>query len=1120
MRAHRGQTLVMALAILFILLFLGGVFVAEVARNLAFAGRNRDTNTAIALAQAGLSYCQEQLVNGPLGADWRPQPTMPMTTPADTNGVTDPDYQWLAQGFSRVSATNGRYLVRVTYDPHPDDPASQRIRVEAIGRSGDLGNGLDPTIFVQNGPAPRLRAERSKYMPLGLTEYGLYVTNKDHSPTEAVIGTPPIGRNVATVLGDPIVSYTDNGGNQPYATGVSTDPLQQNPALAQNIEVGFPIYCNTDARFYGDLYFYESPRGNPYTSGVANGTSAAIVPTPAEAVYIAGRIFLGPTRNQPGIPSNADGNYQVSINNNINDSQKDSLGNTVPRITNIVRESSDPLFDTFGGLIRDNSTLSDRNGYTRSVPYLDPPRIDTPVTGSDVSRYAAITRDSGYWLTSTYNTGQGGWGTGVYIDNPGDIQNETQVSGLNGSSSLRSEWLNAVGTPGANHWNGPIYNEPATHIELLGDHIRLIRDDDRVFTDPGGNPLTAEGGKVLDIPLVDQAANPADNPPPNMPRYRLYISPGGQKYFLPPFPHDGDEPGAANAPWGAKGSFGVNVVIYATGNVSVRGTYGGIVGLNGSGVGRVHLTIVTNGTAYIDGNVVKGDGYLDANNVFHPERGSTCAIMARDYVCLNTTTFMRPQSANSAWSSIANLLAYNTEIGETQPTFDLQFSAGVPFSTYLTTTLVGGTPTTVPSPLFAMMRHGAVPPGPSYINMLINPAFGVDTAVNFNNQPITYDSAAYAFDPMGANTSALATQLLFTYPLGLAYSASANLFLQLASGSVPGPNFEGISFPLRGEYINNVFIPDYVNPATALTGGTNTEFFPTLLGVNNTQTGLPIAGYENVLRFQLDQTGAYSGAGLEAGTDYLLGSATVAPMDIRVEALLYAQNRSFFIIPGPYPNPDPSDSRTAFTATGARKSYARDSSGNVLDSANAKLQKDIYPYANEPTDIRITIYGAIAENQTASIGDQTAWFQRWGWIPGTYGSSNIPVPDDHLKVHDPQLLDASNHTIYRYNPGEAPIDTYGSNVADMRTVLEQGSMDIPTTRGLRFQYDPAFALPYAYPTLPTLANATTRSTQVLRYNLVSLPGGGTLYQALPAIPRLPVCPTGLSVADDLRVIGR
>ena len=172
-RAHRGQTLIIALAILFVLLFIGGLFVVQIARNLTAAARSKDTGNAQSFSEAGINYCANQLTYSEEGADWRPAPTPPFTSAADTTGVTDPDFRWLSQGFSRVFFNGGRALVRVVYEPRADDPRSQYLRIEAVGRPGDISEGnVDPTIFVQQGSLPpQLRREQVAYVQLGLTDY-------------------------------------------------------------------------------------------------------------------------------------------------------------------------------------------------------------------------------------------------------------------------------------------------------------------------------------------------------------------------------------------------------------------------------------------------------------------------------------------------------------------------------------------------------------------------------------------------------------------------------------------------------------------------------------------------------------------------------------------------------------------------------------------------------------------------------------------------------------------------------------------------------------------------------------------------------------------------------------
>src|SRR5438270_519550 len=67
------------------------------------------------------------------------------------------------------------------------------------------------------------------------------------------------------------------------------------------------------------------------------------------------------------------------------------------------------------------------------------------------------------------------------------------------------------------------------------------------------------------------------------------------------------------------------------------------------------------------------------------------------------------------------------------------------------------------------------------------------------------------------------------------------------------------------------------------------------------------------------------------------------------------------------------------------------------------IHKNLFPFYKQPLDVRITVNGAVAENYTASAGDQAAWLGRWGYVPTQYGGTNLPVPDDHLMAHDATL---------------------------------------------------------------------------------------------------------------------
>ncbi|MDE2205271.1 MAG: hypothetical protein KGK12_01365, partial [Armatimonadetes bacterium] len=700
--AHRGQTLIVALAVLFVLLIIGSLFVTEVARNLTAAGRSSDTQAAAALAEAGIRYGDQQLTQSEQGADWRP-------TPTGATNLTDPDYEWLAEGFTRVPMRGGRALIRVTYDPRPDNPRSQYIKIESIGRPGELGATEDPTVFAQQGNVPRLRSERVAYKQIGLTDYSLFITDKTRSGVADFLGWPAGPHNTSVVIGDPTTAE--------FPSGINNNHLILNGA----------VRCNADLNLGGDFFLYAGARGNVDSSGNPEPLLSN------EGMYVAGNINLVPTRDVNGDGTLGAGDLQAHVDQIINYPGLVNNPATDPSQSgNLIRSSTDPLYSTHGGYVRDGSSATDVNGFTRDTPRLDPPSIDADVAGTTTMRYRALTRDSGEWITDAngnpQNTGLYGWGSqGIYVDNPADLQPETFTPGINGGYSLPREWLNPQGNYADGAWQGPQYRPPSVNVYLEGDQIVMVRDDGQSWLKPDGTPIAPGGASTITIPLSDAAR-------------RNHTFPDGVTVYVPPFPHNGDDPSSYSAanpsPYGDPNSYGVNVVIMLEGNVSVRGVYGAITDptqdLNAPQLSRVHLTIVTGGTAYITGNLVKGDGYIDPNtHVVHSERNSTCAILAKDYVCVNTTLFNASESNAAAWSDLTpGSSMMTTEIGAQNP-YSFDFSFGVD-------------PTTYGMPSYVMLRHAAVAPGPSYLNMLINPALGTTTAdgdntsnylFEFNNEP-------------------------------------------------------------------------------------------------------------------------------------------------------------------------------------------------------------------------------------------------------------------------------------------------------------------------------------------------------------------------------------------------
>jgi hypothetical protein len=862
---ERGQTLVIALLVSFVLLVLGGVFITVIARNILNVQQARERLRADYFAESGLQFAIDQLVRSEFGADWRP-------IPDNITNPDDPDYFWLKPynpadgtgGFTRINLEGGRALIRVSYQQSGPVHRQPVIKIESIGRVG-IVDPNDPTTFKL---ADRTRrAERVAYLQIGTIDYLRFVMNKEQRGTLMDIGVPDVGLLDA------------RGVNVPYRT-----------ILGVPGQGGGSIFVNGNLRFSGNV-------------------DIALNPNLGERVYVAGEVV-----------HNADTRVVLRV------------GATPYTLS----PSNAANFTTVNGLYRDGRPTTAADGYPRAIAYLEPPRMDTVDPATDLPRYVAATRESGIWRQTPsgrwFNTGQYGYGRGIYINNALDIQQESR--GFAGGYTLRSNWLN----PGTKYWNGPFYEPPGVFIELvevldangsiLAQGFRITRNQAEP-RDVWYNPIT---GLPTSLKTMNFFFRNPDNP--NDPTLTSEITQGDRSFDVP-----------------------FNGVIYAEGNVRIKGRIPS---------GR-QITIVTNGTAYIEGNIVKGD-----------ER-STLAILAKDYVCVNTTQFLQRtfDSPASAQGDPTNVEApYFFEVLPDQP-MRLLFSFGEDPSTYGDPQTYGG--------LRLYLRHAASGAG-SFINLLVNPSEFTDPFYRFN--------IAGFPDVM--------------YPLG-------RTVFQVY------PNYEKVAFPL---------VP---RP-----NGSRYEFAPQPGILNLLQLQLqPIANLGN---FQLPTD----------NTPYRFSAAAIQPLDIKIQAALFAQEGCFFVIPGYWFNTDPQDTRANFVRTGGARP--------------AGVASPEFPFYGEPLDIRITIEGAIAENFTAPLGDQTEWLRKWGWIPLQYGSSGFKIPLQHRTAfHDEEELYAVN---------------------------------------LFMRYDPIFRNPVV-------------DGQPLRvaYTRDQDPSGQHPGRILPPIPRLPVCPKPIYAGD-------
>jgi len=138
--------------------------------------------------------------------------------------------------------------------------------------------------------------------------------------------------------------------------------------------------------------------------------------------------------------------------------------------------------------------------------------------------------------------------------------------------------------------------------------------------------------------------------------------------------------------------------------------------------------------------------------------------------------------------------------------------------------------------------------------------------------------------------------------------------------------------------------------------------------------------------FLLKQTN-FSGV---ATNDYLVARSAIVPHDIRIEATIFAEEGSFFVIPGQWSNPNPNDRRDTYSDLGSNDAERQQRRLEDFGSYPGM------PFYGEPPDIKITIVGAISENMPPSIDQQSEWMRKWGWIPRDLGATGTRIPAQHV----------------------------------------------------------------------------------------------------------------------------
>jgi hypothetical protein len=805
----------------------------------------------------------------------------------------------------------GRFLIKVSYSYDPNNTGAsylmtnKYIRIDSIGRIGVI-NAQDPTTYTTSPPDAR-RKELTAYKPIGIVDYSRFITNKDNRTDTASLGDPSIvigAPDNPTVVtpgveditpGSPPTADPYSPTEYPLVTTYGSPTGYTTPA-SPNLIGGGSLRSNMNLRLYGINSVYLNTNygddweiaGNltfdQYNTQTANGDSATVAGT--YITSLPAQLYV----NTPTMAIPAANGYGSA-----------------------VFPSNDPNFSTFSGSIRDGNVGSDSNGYPRQIKRLNPPLVDTVDPVTHLTRYQSLTASSEVQTQQSGTTVDYSPAT-VNVDNDADIQHES-LNSVPGRS-LRNDWVNHASDTGGS-WEGSYYNPPGTLITFgpvtgfpastptqglntaPGPYgITLVRSDGAQWTS-GQTQIGETLSLTYDAPPNTTDANPTT---------------GALGYL------DVNQPDAPN-----------DVVIHATGNVRIRG----LISDPGTNSTPKHITIVTDGIAYIDGSILKGN------------QNSSIAILAKQYVCVNTTQFL---AGATDWSQTPAGIS-----GSSGPPSELTFASGEILTEH---SLYGSTP-----------------------------SFNAGAAAPYSNE-------------------------------ALYVSESAGGAPQTSMGDFQLSNYSGVQAQFSlGSLTSQTPVRDVSNPNTLVPIQPNVPFD---------------------LSFSKD---------VSAVGDWMLERAAILPGDIQIQAVLYAQDNSFFVIPGEWFNTDSTD--TLNTA-----SDRLDVNKQTLDAR--------YPFYGQPIDLQITIDGAVSENIPANISDQSAWMQKWGWIPHYHGSD---------------LNEVTPHLPAAQAGATAPAPTIGI--------------------GLNFTYDHLAGFPY-------VLNATD-PVKYIRQDRFG--------RALPFAPSLPVSPDLLYSGD-------
>jgi hypothetical protein len=647
-------------------------------------------------------------------------------------------------------------------------------------------------------------------------------------------------------------------------------------------------------------------------------------------------------------------------------------------------DSQNPLFSTAEGLVSDGAASADAGGFTRGRKRKEPPsfRSDDPATGESI--YRTITRDSGTVLVGG-NSGAFGHGRNVYVNNLSDLQNRTDEQGretAETNESLQYDWLNPNNGQAGSGWQGSFYTPRGAYLQLVPDGFVILRDsrgaaNERTWRDPSGADTS-------------NSVN----------RYRIVRNNSGKLFIANTYSGFGGGTTINNATPAQIAAVGTafDGVLYFEGNVRVRGTI----------PTDVQLTVVSGGTVYIEGSITKGvvrtQAAVDQTGALgqriNTSSRSMLMLAAKDYVALNTSQFfgLAPSQVVEEVNDLPSASEYNPIRMRRQAT------PGTP-STYLFRTEMlldpesgnpanpstqkpfaagyqeAGTNTFINAGILMIHTMDDGPATNSFISMDVN--FGVDNTgtPNVSDWQYLFDlnrtppvTPTNVFDPYQVNNASDYAPYNVPGFIDPNYGAA-----QTDRGPIYGIGAE--SWQRYGKFEGTFFPVAQSNGIGGAYGG-----FPNIPNPVEHGTYQLLAQETNDFSFR------FNDVGFNASNDYLIARAAMLPNDVRIEASVFAEEGSFFVIPSPWFNPNPNDRRDSYMAR-----------VQVVGAPQAQAERyqnfgaaPITPFYGEPLDVRVKIVGAVSQNMPAPMSQQAEWLKKWGWIPRSLGDTGLRIPQHHV----------------------------------------------------------------------------------------------------------------------------